>query len=160
MPILKSMKKLLLAICLLISTTFTASAKEPIIIHHDNIDIRVFSQSKVQVFKDNIHMFGIDCNNGILCKAFVSHIANPEYRIFDGVVQSNNEVLELSVANIQSVVDKKNELVFIMSSGNVSGSYANVQEFIIDTDTGAFYHVTKEYDWMRYGHPKDYPLLK
>jgi hypothetical protein len=45
-----------------------------------------------------------------------------------------------------------------MSSGNASGSYANVQEFIIDSDTGAFYHVTKEYDWMRYGHPEDYPL--
>jgi len=158
MPLLKSMKKLLLAICLLL--TFTASAKEPIVIHYDNVDIRISSQSKVQVFKDDVHMFGIDCNNGILCKAFVSYVANPEYKIFDGVVQSNNEVLELSVANVQSVVSKKNELVFIMSSGNVSGSYANVQEFIIDTDTGAFYHVTKEYDWMRYGHPNDYPLLK
>jgi hypothetical protein len=46
----------------------------------------------------------------------------------------------------------------MMSSGNVSGSYANVQEFIIDSETGAFYHVTKETDWMRRGHPEDYPL--
>jgi hypothetical protein len=60
--------------------------------------------------------------------------------------------------NSNSVVDKKRNLVFIMSSGNVSGSYANVQEFEIDSDTGAFYHTTKEYDWMRYGHPDDYPL--
>ena len=154
MPLLKSMKKLLLAICLLPTFAFAESN----VIHHDNIDIRIFSQSKVQVFKDDVHMFGIDCNNGILCKAFVSHVANPEYRIFDGVVQSNNEVLGLSVKSVQSIVSKKNELVFIMSSGSVSGTYTNVQEFIIDTDTGAFYHVTKEYDWMRYGHPKDYPL--
>jgi len=95
-----------------------------------------------------------------LCKAFVSHVGSPEYKIFDGVVQSNNEVLELSMESVQSVVDKKVDLTFIMSSGNVSGSYANVQEFIIDSDTGAFYHVTKKYDWMRYGHPEDYPLLK
>jgi len=156
MPILKTMKKLLLAFCLLSTFSFA----EPDAIHFNNIDIRVFNQSKVQVFKDDVHMFGIDCNNGILCKAFVSHVENPEYKIFDGVVQSNNEVLELNVANVQSVVNKKNELVFIMSSGNVSGSYANVQEFVIDSDTGAFYHLTKEYDWMRYGHPKDYPLLK
>ena len=85
-------------------------------------------------------------------------VGSPEYKIFDGVVQSNNEVLELSVKNVQSIVSKKGELVFIMSSGNVSGSYSNVQEFWIDTETGAFYHVTKEYDWMRYGHPDDYPL--
>ena len=156
MSLLKSMKKLLLVIFLLPTFAFA----EPSVIHHDNVDIKIFNQSKVQVFKDDVHMFGIDCNNGILCKAFVSHVANPEYKIFDGVVQSNSEVLKLSVANVQSIVSKKNELVFIMSSGNVSGSYANVQEFVIDTDTGAFYHVTKEYDWMRYGHPKDYPLLK
>ena len=149
------MNKLLLTICLFL--TFNAFA-EPNVIHLNNIDIKIFNESKVQVFKDDVHMFGIDCNNGILCKAFVSHVANPEYKIFDGVVQSNNEVLELSMENVQSVVKKKGELVFIMSSGNVSGSYANVQEFIIDSDTGAFYHVTKEYDWMRYGHPEDYPL--
>jgi len=154
MSLLKPMKKLLLAICLLPTFAFA----EFNVIHYDNVDIRIFNESKVQVFKDDVHMFGIDCNNGILCKAFVSHVANPEYKIFDGVVQSNSEVLKLSVANVQSIVSKKNELAFIMSSGNVSGSYTNVQEFIIDTDTGAFYHVTKEYDWMRYGHPKDYPL--
>lgn len=151
------MKKLLI-ICLFL--TFSAFAKEPHVIHYDNIDIKIFNESKVQVFKGDVHMFGIDCNNGILCKAFVSHVSNPEYKIFDGAVQSNNEVLELSKENVQSVVDKKVDLTFIMSSGNVSGSYANVQEFIIDSDTGAFYHVTKEYDWMRYGHPNDYPLLK
>ena len=151
------MNKLLLTICLFL--TFNAFA-EPNVIHLNNIDIKIFNESKVQVFKDDVHMFGINCNNGILCKAFVSHVSNPEYKIFDGTVQSNNEVLELSMENVQSVVKKKGELVFIMSSGNVSGSYANVQEFIIDSDTGAFYHVTKEYDWMRYGHPNDYPLLK
>jgi len=151
------MKKLLLTICLFL--TFNAFA-EPNVIHYDNVDIRIFNESKVQVFKDDVHMFGIDCNNGILCKAFVSHVRSPEYKIFDGVVQPNTDVLELSMENVQSVVDKKGELVFIMSSGNVSGSYSNVQEFWIDANTGAFYHVTKEYDWMRYGHPEDYPLLK
>jgi len=151
------MLKKLLTICLFL--TFNAFA-EPNVIRLNNIDIRIFNESKVQVFKDDVHMFGIDCNNGILCKAFVSHVSSPEYKIFDGVVQSNNEVLELSVKNVQSIVSKKGELVFIMSSGNVSGSYSNVQEFWIDTETGAFYHVTKEYDWMRYGHPNDYPLLK
>ena len=150
------MKKLL-TICLFL--TFNAFA-EPNVIHLNNIDIKIFNESKVQVFKDDVHMFGIDCNNGILCKAFVSHVGSPEYKIFDGVVQSNNEVLELSMENVQSVVDKKRNLVFMMSSGNVSGSYANVQEFWIDTETGAFSHVTKETDWMRYGHPNDYPLLK
>ena len=149
------MNKLLLTICLFL--TFNAFA-EPNVIHLNNIDIKIFNESKVQVFKDDVHMFGIDCNNGILCKAFVSHVGSPEYKIFDGVVQSNNEVLELSMENVQSVVDKKRNLVFMMSSGNVSGSYANVQEFIIDSETGAFYHVTKETDWMRRGHPEDYPL--
>ena len=149
------MKKLLI-ICLFL--TFSAFAKEPHVIHYDNIDIKIFNESKVQVFKGDVHMFGIDCNNGILCKTFVSYVSNPDYKIFDGTVQSNNEVLELSMENVQSVVKKKGELVFIMSSGNVSGSYSNVQEFIIDSDTGSFYHVTKEYDWMRYGHPEDYPL--
>ena len=148
------MKKLL-TICLFL--TFNTFA-EPNVIHLNNIDIRIFNESKVQVFKGDVHMFGIDCNDGILCKAFVSHVGSPEYKIFDGVVQSNNEVLELSMESVQSVVDKKVDLTFIMSSGNASGSYANVQEFIIDSDTGAFYHVTKEYDWMRYGHPEDYPL--
>ncbi|MBT4731864.1 hypothetical protein HOB87_07835 [Candidatus Woesearchaeota archaeon] len=147
------MKKLL-TICLFL--TFNAFA-EPNVIHLNNIDIKIFNESKVQVFKDDVHMFGINCNNGILCKAFVSHVSNPEYKIFDGAVQSNNEVLELSKENVQSVVDKKVDLTFIMSSGNVSGSYANVQEFIIDSDTGAFYHVTKEYDWMRYGRQESYP---
>jgi len=143
----------------LVFLTFNAFA-EPDAIHFNNIDIRVFNQSKVQVFKDDVHMFGIDCNNGILCKAFVSHVGSPEYKIFDGVVQPNTDVLKLSMKNVQSVVDKKRNLVFMMSSGNVSGSYANVQEFWIDTETGAFSHVTKETDWMRYGHPNDYPLLK
>ena len=150
------MKKILLVIFLL--TVFNAYAEGAKVVQLNNIDISVFSKSKVQVFKDNVHMFGIDCNNGTLCKAFVSHVGSPEYKIFDGVVQSNNEVLELSVKNVQSIASKKGELVFIMSSGNVSGSYANVQEFSIDTETGSFYHVTKEYDWMQYGHPEDYPL--
>ena len=96
------MKKLL-TICLFL--TFNAFA-EPNVIHYDNVDIRIFNESKVQVFKEDVHMFGIDCNNGILCKAFVSHVGSPEYKIFDGVVQSNNEVLELSMENVQSVVDK------------------------------------------------------
>ena len=134
------MKKLL-TICLFL--TFNTFA-EPNVIHLNNIDIKIFNESKVQVFKDDVHMFGINCNNGILCKAFVSHVSNPEYKIFDGAVQSNNEVLELSMENVQSVVDKKVDLTFIMSSGNVSGSYSNVQDFIIDSDTGSFYHVTKE----------------
>ena len=151
---IKKIQKLL-TICLFL--TFNAFA-EPNVIHYDNVDIRIFNESKVQVFKEDVHMFGIDCNNGILCKAFVSHVGSPEYKIFDGVVQSNNEVLELSMENVQSVVDKKRNLVFMMSSGNVSGSYANVQEFIIDSETGSFYHVTKETDWMRRGHPEDYPL--
>ena len=151
------MNKLLLTICLFL--TFNAFA-EPNVIHLNNIDIKIFNESKVQVFKDDVHMFGIDCNNGILCKAFVSHVGSPEYKIFDGVVQPNTDVLKLSMKNVQSVVDKKRNLVFMMSSGNVSGSYANVQEFWIDTETGAFSHVTKETDWMRYGHPNDYPLLK
>jgi|GEM_PF-968725 hypothetical protein len=151
---IKKIQKLL-TICLFL--TFNAFA-EPNVIHLNNIDIKIFNESKVQVFKDDVHMFGIDCNNGILCKAFVSHVGSPEYKIFDGVVQSNNEVLELSMENVQSVVDKKRNLVFMMSSGNVSGSYANVQEFIIDSETGSFYHVTKETDWMRRGHPEDYPL--
>ena len=150
------MKKILLVIFLL--TVFNAYAEGAKVVQLNNIDISVFSKSKVQVFKDNVHMFGIDCNNGTLCKAFVSHVGSPEYKIFDGVVQSNNEVLELSVKNVQLIASKKGELVFIMSSGNVSGSYANVQEFSIDTETGSFYHVTKEYDWMQYGHPNDYPL--
>ena len=149
-------KKILLVIFLL--TVFNAYAEGAKVVQLNNIDISVFSKSKVQVFKDNVHMFGIDCNNGTLCKAFVSHVGSPEYKIFDGVVQSNNEVLELSVKNVQSIASKKGELVFIMSSGNVSGSYANVQEFSIDTETGSFYNVTKEYDWMQYGHPNDYPL--
>ena len=150
------MKKLL-TICLFL--TFNTFA-EPNVIHLNNIDIRIFNESKVQVFKGDVHMFGIDCNDGILCKAFVSHVGSPEYKIFDGVVQPNTDVLKLSMKNVQSVVDKKRNLVFMMSSGNVSGSYANVQEFWIDTETGAFSHVTKETDWMRYGHPNDYPLLK
>ena len=149
------MNKLLLTICLFL--TFNAFA-EPNVIHLNNIDIKIFNESKVQVFKDDVHMFGIDCNNGILCKAFVSHVGSPEYKIFDGVVQPNTDVLKLSMKNVQSVVDKKRNLVFMMSSGNVSGSYANVQEFIIDSETGSFYHVTKETDWMRRGHPEDYPL--
>ena len=82
--------KQLLTICLFL--TFNAFA-EPDAIHFNNIDIRVFNQSKVQVFKDDVHMFGIDCNNGILCKAFVSHVGSPEYKIFDGVVQPNTDVL-------------------------------------------------------------------
>ena len=130
------MKKILLVIFLL--TVFNAYAEGAKVVQLNNIDISVFSKSKVQVFKDNVHMFGIDCNNGTLCKAFVSHVGSPEYKIFDGVVQSNNEVLELSVKNVQSIASKKGELVFIMSSGNVSGSYANVQEFSIDTETGSF----------------------
>jgi hypothetical protein len=150
------MKKLLLAICLLLA--LNAFAKEPQVVHYKNIDIKIFNESKVQVLKKGIHMFGINCNNGILCRAFVSHESSPDYKIFDGVVQSNVKLLDLSAVNVQSVVDKKRELMFVISSGNVSGSYANVQEFTIDTDTGAFYHITKTYDWMRYGHPKDYPL--
>ena len=94
------MNKLLLTICLFL--TFNAFA-EPNVIHLNNIDIKIFNESKVQVFKDDVHMFGIDCNNGILCKAFVSHVANPEYKIFDGVVQSNNEVLELSMENVNQL---------------------------------------------------------
>jgi len=148
------MKKLLIIYLFL---TFKVFA-EPYVIPFNNVDIKVFNKSKVQVFKGDVHMFGIDCKNGIFCKAFVSHASNPDYKIFDGVVQPNVEVLELFVENVQSVVEKRRNLVFIMSSGSASGSYSNIQEFSIDTDTGAFYHVTKEYDWMRYGHPRDYPL--
>ena len=69
-------------------------------------------------------------------------------------------MLRSSAKNIQAIVDKIDELVFIISSGNASGSYASVQEFVIDTDTSAFYRITKECDWMRYGLPKDYLLSK
>lgn len=149
------MKKIFLVTFLL--TSFNAFSAFNTI-HLNNIDIRVFNENKVQVFKDDVHMFGVDCNNGILCSVFVSYVSSSKYKIFDGVVQLNSEVLELSAKNIQSVANKNRSLVFIMSSGNASGSYANIQEFEINSNTGAFYHTTRELDWMRYGHPNDYPL--
>ena len=92
------MKKILLVIFLL--TVFNAYAEGVKVIQLNNIDIKIFNESKVQVFKGDVHMFGIDCNNGILCKAFVSHVGSPEYKIFDGVVQSNNSVPLTRVANL------------------------------------------------------------
>jgi hypothetical protein len=153
------MNKLLLTIFLLASTTLVFSSDSaPDIIHTNEIDILIFSNDKVQVYQDKDHMFGIDCKQGIMCSAFVTDSIDNKFKIMDGIAQVNDKVLALSVKSVKSVLNKKDDLVFILSTGNATGTYANIQKFLIDTETGAFSKITTKYDWLRYGHPLDYPL--
>ena len=163
------MKSLALLIIFWTSCLTVASANVASIIHMENIDIKVFGNSKVQVFNSKKRMFSADCDNGFLCKLFVTHTPNPKYKIYDGFIEPDDDVLPLTVNNVQLVLDKNNELVFLLSSGNVSGSYSKIQEFLIYQDNhdsewyqaGAFYRTVHEYSFLRYGGgSNDYALLQ
>jgi len=152
------MKKLLLALYLLPAIALGGGLKLEVI-SYGSLEIHVFGEKKVQIYNNGKHMFGIDCSERIVCETFVTHSMKSEHGLTDGVVVPiNKDILPLSAGNVRHVIEThKEDLIFILSTAGASGRNSKTQKFLIEDD-GSFYRTLIMYDWMQYGHPKDYPL--
>jgi len=150
------MKNLLMLFCLLPALAISGVIT-PEVIRLGDLEIHVFNERKIQIYKGVRHKFCIDCSEISLCEVFVTRSTNVEYKLSDGIVIPSKDILPLSIGNIQHVINHSNELVFILSTAGASGRNSTIQKFQIQ-DNGSFYHITIAYDWMQYGHPNTYPL--
>ena len=123
----------------------------------DNLNINIINDLKVEVYKQNKHIFSKNCSD-YTCKIFISNIENPQINTEDGWVILNKDIHKLLLKNIKPFKPfywlDHNFIKFIVSTSNVSGSYSKQEEYLIHTTTGSVRVDTQSSDWFKTGLSK------
>ena len=96
------MKRILFIFLLLSSSIFAEQGKTTQI---NNLKVTVTGEDKIEVYKDNEHMFSFDCRPYVLCEIFTTTKKDPEYKMTDGVVYESIDLKPLAIENIKEVID-------------------------------------------------------
>ena len=130
----------------------------------DKVTVKVFSDKKVRVFKDDKKMFGISCDDSPTCMVYTTNSNEPIYKYDAGELRLGGDkpgsIYNLSLDNIKEYKRRKyddNKYIsfIIITSGGSAGS--GRYRYDIDTYNAWFSKEETEYDWLRYGHPGEYP---
>ena len=151
------MKKLLLLILLITSFGLSADSNKSKTIK--NLEVAVTGEYQVEVYKGMKHVFSFDCRPYILCEIFTTTEQNPSYKLFDGVIQSSDDLKPLAIDNIEEVVGYNTNFYdgtirFFVVKTTPSATTGSATMYTINTETGAVAVNTKEWDWFRYGMTK------
>ena len=124
-----------------------------------NLDITVTGEYKVEIYKDEKHMFSFDCRPYIICEIFTTTKDNPSYKLFDGRVHSSDDLKSLTIANIEEVVGNNpnfhdGNIRFFVTTASSTASYGTATLYFINTDEGSVQVRSTEYDWFRSGMTK------
>jgi len=156
------MKFIIPLILLLTSSTFASlydSSGGSQSVKFDELTVTVTGTYKVEVFKADKHVFSYDCSNSILCELFTTNESNPEYVYSDGLVQSSETVLPISIENINRFTEGNanytaNFIAIIASRTSATGAWGERYYYKINTETGGVQINNIGWDWMRYGMSK------
>ena len=152
------MKKLqLLLLFLLSSFELSAEISESKTIK--NLDITVTGEYKVEIYKDEKHMFSYDCRPYMFCEIFTTTKNDPSYKMFDGKVHSSDDLKTLTIDNIEEVVGNNpnfydGNILFFITTSSPTASYGTITMYTINTDEGSVQVRSTEYDWFRSGMDK------
>ena len=138
-------------ILLLLLVPSLAAAVE--VIQFKNLSITVISEEQVEVYLGEEHKFSVDCIN-MSCQVFLVTHPTPEYDFSDGVITPISGLLPLSTENLKSWKARNlnhGEIEFLVKNSNYSSTWSRTSRFKINTENGAYYVYTTEWDWMRYG---------
>ncbi len=145
------MRFVILLIFLYVSNSFAGD------ITIDNLNISITNDHKIEVYKNNQHIFSKNCSE-YTCKIFTSDVENPQIKTEDGWIVLSNDIHKLSLENVKPFrpfywLDHR-FIKFVVSTSNISGSYSKQEEYLIDTTTGAVRVDTQSSDWFKYGLTK------
>ena len=124
-------------------------------------DVLAHGRDFVEVYKGDKHIFSFDCNEMFLCNIYTTTNNDPVYRIMDGMVyeQESEDLLQLTLANVQEVVGKNTNfydgtISFFVSYAGATGAYGNNTMYTINTERGSVSMLRKEYYHYIYGMAK------
>ena len=131
----------------------------------DNVKVKVLSDKQVQVFNEQgKRIFAIKCPNSATCMVYTTNSYKPIYKYDAGELRLGGDkpgsIYNLSLDNIKEYKRRKyddNKYIsfIIITSGGSAGS--GRYRYDIDTYNAWFSKEETEYDWLRYGHPGEYP---
>tara|TARA_B100001093_G_C26709930_1_gene962981 strand:- start:83 stop:577 length:495 start_codon:yes stop_codon:yes gene_type:complete len=150
------MKKLLLILFFFSFGLSAEPSKSKII---KNLDITVTGEYKVEIYKDEKHMFSFDCRPYMICEIFTTTKVNPSYKLLDGSVHSSDDLKSLTIDNIEEVVGNNpnfydGNIMFFITTSSPTASYGTATLYVINTDEGSVQVRSTEYDWFRSGMDK------
>ena len=109
----------------------------------------------VKVYKNNSHIFSYNCSEIGSCNIYTTDVESPKYQMFDGEIQTNSHIKNLSVSNIKTFKPfywMDNQYIqFIVSYSSPNGSYSSIKFYLIDTISGSVRVDTIESDWYKHG---------
>ena len=151
------MKKLLLLILLITSFGLSADSNKSKTIK--NLEVAVTGEYQVEVYKGMKHVFSFDCRPYILCEIFTTTEQNPSYKLFDGVIQSSDDLKPLAIENIEEVMGYNTNFYdgtirFFVVKTTPSATTGSATMYTINTETGSVSVNSKEWDWFRTGMTK------
>jgi hypothetical protein len=124
----------------------------------NNLTIKNITPDMVEIYKNDKHIFSSDCRATASCNIYTTDIESPKYTLFDGEIQTNSHIKNLSISNIKTFKPfywtNNQHIQFIVSSASPNGSYSSVKFFLIDTTTGTVRVDTTESDWYKFGLSK------
>ena len=147
----------------LLSTNTVALDDDPAAEGHsiniDELTVTIVGTYKIEIFKENKHVFSYDCSNSFLCEIFVTNKRDPEYVYSDGLVQPSVSVFTISIDNINSFKESNanytaNYIAFVVSQTSATAAWGERTHYQIDTRTGGVQINKISWDWMRYGMPE------
>ena len=129
----------------------------------NNVQVKVFSDKKVHVFKDDKKMFGITCDMSATCMVYTTNSNKPIYKYDSGYLRLGGDtpgsIYKLSLDNIKEYKpreydDNKYISFIVIHSGGSAGSQRG--RYDIDTEHGWHNKEETQFDWLRYGRQEDY----
>ena len=151
------MKRLLLLVLLFSSIGISADSKKSLTIK--NLEVTVTGEYKVEIYKDMKHMFSFDCRPYMMCEIFTTTKEDPKYKMMDGMVYESDDLKPLAIDNIKEIVGYNTNFYdgnirFFVTITTPTAATGSRTMYTINTETGGVALNREEWDWYRYGMPK------
>lgn len=131
----------------------------------NNIKVKVLSDKQVQVFnEEGKRIFAINCPDSVGCMVYTTNSNEPKYKYTAGELELGGSkpgsIYKLSLDSIQEYkprkhYDDKYISFIIITRGGSSGSTRS--RYDINTEHAWFHYEETQFDWLRYGHPGEFP---
>lgn len=162
------MNKLLLTVFFIATIASALEKKSETIMGEktfNNVKVEVLSDKQVQVFnKKGERIFAINCPDSVDCMVYTTNSNEPRYEYSAGELKLGgskpDSIYKLSLDNIKEYKPRKNyddkniSFIIITRSGSAGSTRSR---YDIDTENAWFSYEETQFDWLRYGHPGEYP---
>lgn len=131
----------------------------------NSVKVKVLSDKQVQVFNEQgKRIFAIKCPNTAMCMVYTTNSNEPIYEYNAGELKlggnKSGSIYRLSLDTIyeyeHSISSDEGYISFIIITSGGSSGYTR-SRYDIDTENAWFSYEETRFDWLRYGHPGEYP---